>query len=131
MAEPKSLLNCLNELNSSSAKKSKKKLQNRIKSKSVIDFKQTNTDDILPSSMSISESLGNQEQSVDEPANDMYLECPEEQDTDRLSSNSSPDTDEINEKISPAKETVPSSSDNITDDEKYRQINTVLNNNTG
>ncbi len=55
----------------------------------------------------------------------------EEQDTDRVSSNSSPDTDEINEKISPTKETVPSSSDNITDDEKYRQINTVLNNNTG
>ena len=131
MAEPKSLLNCLNELNSTLTRKPKKKLQNRIKSKSVIDFKHINTGDILPSSISIAESLGTQEQSMDEPANDMYLECPEEQDTDRVSKDSSPENDVINENISPLKETIPNSSDNITDDEKYRQINTVLNNNTG
>ena len=99
MAEPKSLLNCLNELNSTLTRKPKKKLQNRIKSKSVIDFKHINTGDILPSSISIAESLGTQEQSMDEPANDMYLECPEEQDTDRVSKDSSPENDVINEEI--------------------------------
>ena len=136
MAEPKSLLICLNELSSTLGRKPKKRLSNKTKSKSVIDFKQVNTGDILPSSISIAESLATSHEQTngDEPPNDMYLECPEEQDTDRVSSNSSPDFNDINDKISPAQDAQPTISDNcnanITDDEKYRQINTVLNNNT-
>lgn len=135
LLEPKSLLNYLNEMNSPSASstgstesKSATRSKSKLKSKSYTDFKST-SNETLTASASVVESnlsqLALQNEHLDDE-NDVYVDTQE----DDLNDEKEEDSEAANV-ILPIREKQAvneiHSAENITDDEKYRKINSVNN----
>lgn len=122
LMEPKSLLNYLNELNTSI---NNKKLKIKTKSKSVIDFKAVNNENLSTSASIVEATLAqySQEVTVNDDTDDIYVEAQEDE-NDHLSLSS---TD--------LKSILPVTSDstleNITDDEKFRKITLICSQTNG